>query len=1174
MALKPVGARLVLDNQSGFLSGFAKANRAVDVFGNSVDGAGIKSVALGNILANVVTGGLTLVARGMGKVASAGANFLGDSVTMAADLQFQMSGVQAVLGATNEEMDILDRLTKGLGLDPNLKVSSLEAGAAIEVLARNGLDVTQIMGGAARAVIAMGNATGGDFVDAADIATDVLGQFGIGVDGMGQVIDGVTGVVNNSKFTLNDYALAIAQAGKISAETGISLADTNTIIAATASSFKSGSDSGTSYKTMLQRLSNPTNKQAALMEELGLSLFDASGNTIAMADFVGDLNSAFAGMTDQQKANTAAMLGGADASRTILALASLNKEEFQALSAEVNAQGQAFTSAQTRMNNFKGIMEILDGVVETVKLGIGEGFLPVLSELGGIVTEFISKNAQPFIDFFQQAGEATLTFVNALMAGQSPLAAFSGLLLGLGVSEGVVTSLQNFVSSVQNIISTVSTFVSEHADAFKGALVGIGAVLAGAGIIAGLSAVVGLIGAILSPIGLLVIAAAGLGIAWNTNWLGIQEKTATVVAFIQERMDALAGFWDQHGASILATSQEIWGAVLDFVTGIWDSLVLSFNAFSQLFQGNFSAFGELLALAWTSNWNNMAQFLGNMWSIIQPHLANLFTSISGWFNSQDWEQHGLTVIEAIGEALAGFWGVVQPILEGWWTSIQSWFASVDWKQLGIDVIDFIEDGLAGFWALVQPVLEGWWTSISSWWTGIDWKQLGVDAIGFIKDGLALFWSLVSSILEGWWTSIQSWWNGIDWFQLGFDATTLIIMGLAAIFIFVTETLPAWWEDIKGWWTGIDWQGLGITAIEKIVTGLANISDLVEQFGTMAEDGAKTFAEFDWAAAGRAVIDGIAGAIRNGAAEIAGILREIAAGAIAAFKDALGASSPSQVFEDIGKDIIDGLVIGIRAGAGAVQGALDGLLGQTTIFSPFGSAAFDVSDPLIQSRIAAKEFHSERIKFLQQQQRLFAQAIELGTDLTGIRMDEHSSALDILELQVRVGRDLEQTELERLGIAQAQARLNVEQGRLNFLENQQKLLADIAEAGLDPAAILGGFQVGLEADQGDFLDAMTRFIQAMIRQTEDELGIASPSKIFASFGRDITAGLAKGIMATMQLPGRAVQAMTQAVIRPPASSSTIINNSQQSNTFNMTVNDQVDAGMLQLMIQRSLGATIA
>src|SRR3990170_9165666 len=74
-------------------------------------------------------------------------------------------------------------------------------------------------------------------------------------------------------------------------------------------------------------------------------------------------------------------------------------------------------------------------------------------------------------------------------------------------------------------------------------------------------------------------------------------------------------------------------------------------------------------------------------------------------------------------------------------------------------------------------------------------------------------------------------------------------------------------------------------------------------------------------------------------------------------------------------------------------------------------------------------------------------------------------------------------------------LQRQQQDLAFLQQQLELLDLIREHQLDPADILGGMQLGLQANMSGVLEALTRAMQALIAEAEAQLGIASPSAVF-------------------------------------------------------------------------------
>ncbi|MCP4415963.1 MAG: phage tail tape measure protein [Chloroflexi bacterium] len=436
------------------LSAQDKASQAIGKITRSLGG-------LGSVAAGVATGGLALAA---GAVVGLGAGLAAVTVggiKSAATLDQQMSDIAAVMNKTKDEVGPLKDLIFDLSLDPQLKVSADEASSAIEMLARNGLEMEDILDGAAKGTVALANATGAEFGTAANVATDVMALFNIEAQDMEKAIDGITGVTTNSKFTIEDYAEGLANAGGIASGMGVELDDLNTVLAASSASFSSGAEAGSSMKTMLQRFGANSTAQKEL-SNLGISIFDTSGKMRSMADITGDLNNAFSTMTEEQAAASAKLLGGAFGSRTILELAKLTTEEFKELSLTINDQGQAAIAAATRVDSLMGAWEIFRSITSAISIQIGDQLLPFLRTMTEHFAVLATTVGPQMVDFFGMVGEklsflagqgeTAFVLMRQLFAGES----FSGDLLV--ANFGAIGEILRFVTeSARRLIDAFNT---------------------------------------------------------------------------------------------------------------------------------------------------------------------------------------------------------------------------------------------------------------------------------------------------------------------------------------------------------------------------------------------------------------------------------------------------------------------------------------------------------------------------------------------------------------------------------------------------------------------------------------------------------------------------------------------------------------------------------------------
>jgi len=359
----------------------------------------------------------------------------------ASNFEAAMNRIQAVAQPTADAMAALAEEAKRLGAET--KFSATEAAGAIETLAKNGLETSQILEGALDATLKLAAATGSDLSRAADIATDAMLQFGLQASELGVVTDTLTGIVNKSKFGIEDVGLALAQAGGTAGSVGVDFDELAAALAGTASSFSRGADAGTSFKVFLQRLAPDADKQVKLMNKLGLEFFDAAGNMRGMADIAGSLQDAFKDLSEQQRIQAASTLFGTDAMRTALALAELGRDGFSELTESVSAQGQAAEASAARMKGFEGAMLELKAAVEALQLAVADsGILEFAADLAKRLAELIRGLSETDPELLKLA--ATLAAVAA---------AIGPAVAGLGF---LVTGIAALLSPIGLVVAAVA----------------------------------------------------------------------------------------------------------------------------------------------------------------------------------------------------------------------------------------------------------------------------------------------------------------------------------------------------------------------------------------------------------------------------------------------------------------------------------------------------------------------------------------------------------------------------------------------------------------------------------------------------------------------------------------------------------------------------------------------
>ena len=153
--------------------------------------------------------------------------------------------------------------------------SATEAAGAVEELAKAGIATADILAGGLNGALDLAAAGGLDVAEAAGIAAIALKQFNLAGDQMPHVADLMAAGAGKAMGSVSDLGMALRQAGQVANMTGLTIEETTAGLSAFASAGLLGSDAGTSFKAMLQRLTPQSAEAQGKMDELGISAYDA-----------------------------------------------------------------------------------------------------------------------------------------------------------------------------------------------------------------------------------------------------------------------------------------------------------------------------------------------------------------------------------------------------------------------------------------------------------------------------------------------------------------------------------------------------------------------------------------------------------------------------------------------------------------------------------------------------------------------------------------------------------------------------------------------------------------------------------------------------------------------------------------------------------------------------------
>lgn len=343
------------------------------------------------------------------------------------DFDAQMSSVKATGAEAAGSIDELRAAALKAGADT--KYSATEAAAGIESLLKAGVSVSDVLGGGLDGALSLAASGNLNVADSAEVAATAMTQFGLSGNKVGHIADLLAAGAGKAQGEVSDLAAALKQSGLVAAGAGLSIEETTGTLSAFASAGLIGSDAGTSFKTMLQRLQNPSKEAATTMRELGINAYDAQGNFVSMADLAGQLQGSMKDLAPAQRDAALATIFGSDAIRAANVLYQQGAEGISRWTKAVDEQGYASQVAATKMDNLKGDLEQLGGSLETLAIQAGEGANGPLRSLVQQMTELVNVAGR-----HQGAAQGILATVAAL----------GGLALVVGGVMKAVTAFQEF----------------------------------------------------------------------------------------------------------------------------------------------------------------------------------------------------------------------------------------------------------------------------------------------------------------------------------------------------------------------------------------------------------------------------------------------------------------------------------------------------------------------------------------------------------------------------------------------------------------------------------------------------------------------------------------------------------------------------------------------------------
>ncbi len=640
----------------------------------------------------------------------------GAAISVAANFDDAMSQVQGALGDASADTEGLRQLALQLGSDTVF--SATEAAQAMVELAKGGLTEADIKGGALAASMDLAAAGQLNLADAAETTVQMMGSFGLGAADATRIANALAGAANASSADVSDLTQAMSQCSAQASLAGWSLEDTAAALALFADHGVKGSDAGTSLKTMLQRLSAPTDQAADAMEAYGLEVRDSNGKMKDITGIADELTGKLSTLSDAERDAALQTIFGSDASRAAAILMQSGSEGLQKYIAATNDATAAETMANAQKGELSWALENMGGAIESASIAFGSALAPAITAVAGV----IGNVAEAFASL-PSGAQTAIAVVLALVAAVGPLLVVFGSVVAMlpALSEDLLllggafaVPLAPALAVAAAIAAVVAVLVTlwNTSETFRAT------VLAA---VDAISAKVQEICAFLAPYvqafvdQLVLTVQTAMDVLLPIIEAALTVIISIVVPVLTSIMDTVANVF----ATILATVTNVMAALSSIIQGAW-----------QVIQGIFQTVLGLIVGVVTGDFSMMSSgvsgILNGMSGIISGILQGILSVFSGIWNSIKSVAVGAcnAVTGAVSGAFNGIRSVIENAMSGAKSTVSNALDAISGFFAGLHLefphIALPHFSLSGEFSLMPPSVP----SIS-----VSWYRTGAIAMG-------------------------------------------------------------------------------------------------------------------------------------------------------------------------------------------------------------------------------------------------------------------------------------------------------------------------------------------------------------------------------------------------------------------------------------------------------------
>jgi TP901 family phage tail tape measure protein len=317
------------------------------------------------------------------------ADFAKDSISTGEQFDKSMAQVAATMGQTVDEITELRDFAKEMG--STTAFSASQAADALNYMALAGYDAATSMEMLPN-VLNLAAAGGIELANASDMVTDAQSALGLSIEDTTALVDKMATTASKSNTSVAQLGQAILTVGGTAKNLKGGTTELATVLGILADNGIKGAEGGTALRNVMNSLIAPTESTQAVLDELGVAVFDAEGNIRSFNDIFLDLRNGMDKLTQQERMKAMSNLFNTRDMKSAEALIANVGDRYNELSGYIdNAAGSAEKMAETQLDTLAGDKTKFQSALEGIKLTISDALTPTLREATQFGTNLLGK---------------------------------------------------------------------------------------------------------------------------------------------------------------------------------------------------------------------------------------------------------------------------------------------------------------------------------------------------------------------------------------------------------------------------------------------------------------------------------------------------------------------------------------------------------------------------------------------------------------------------------------------------------------------------------------------------------------------------------------------------------------------------------------------------------------